>query len=148
MAISPEKLTNETAARTGFTHSVTINHEDFTSTGNTQTFTVSVPALSAVGKALHVLVDDFDSSDATLVSIAYKVGDGSDDDRFLTSTEVCVDGTEVDLKAGALSNYFVYTSADTIDILFTGTAAKDLSTINAGKLKLFLQIVEHSELAA
>ena len=65
---------------------------------------------------------------------------------FLTSTQVCVDGTEVDAKAGALTDYYVYTAADTIDIAFTGTSGKDLSTLNQGKLVLFLDILNTDDL--
>lgn len=141
------KLPLQTQAATGFTHELVIDHEDFTSTGNTQTFTFDVPAGAAVGKAFHRLVTDFDSSDATLISLAYTVGDGGDADRFMTSTEVCVDGTEVDYKVGALSNWYLYSSADTVDVAFTGTAAKDLSTINAGKMRVLIQILDSADYA-
>lgn len=145
MAIQPSRLTNEAAARTGYTHSITIRDEDFTSTGNTQTFTVAIAANTLVGKVFHRLTEDFDSSDATLTSLTYIVGDGGSTNRFLTSTEVCVDGTEVDAKLGALSDWYLYTSADTIDIAFTGTSAKDLSTLNQGELVILIQILEADE---
>jgi len=147
MAIQPSKLGYEAQARTGFTHQIVVEHGDFTNSTNTQTFTVSVPAGMVVGKALHRLVTDFDSSDATLTSLAYIVGDGGSTNRFLTSTEVCVDATEVDYKAGALSNYYVYTAADTIDITFTATSGKDISTVNAGKLVILLQMFDSADFA-
>jgi len=147
MAFKPSKLGYEAQAKTGFTHQVVIDHNDFTATGNTQSFTLSVPAGMAVGKAFHRLVSDFDSSDASLTSLTYIVGDGGSTNRFLTSTQVCVDGTEVDYKAGALSDYYVYTVADTIDIAFTATTGKDISTLNTGKLVLFLQMFDSKELA-
>tara|TARA_R110000850_G_scaffold22191_4_gene64765 strand:+ start:4763 stop:5203 length:441 start_codon:yes stop_codon:yes gene_type:complete len=140
-------LSIQTQARTGYTHEVVIDHSDFTAATNVQTFTVDVKAGQAVGKAFHRLVEDFDSSDATLTSLLYIAGDGGSTNRFITSTQVSVDGTEIDYKAGALSDVYVYTADDTIDIAFTGTAAKLLSTVNAGKLRILLQIIDSADFA-
>lgn len=141
------KLPFQAQAATGFTHELVIDHNDFTSTGNTQTFSFDVPAGAAVGKAFHRLVTDFDSSDGTLTSLTYIVGDGDSTNRYMAVTEVCFDGTEVDYKAGALSNWYVYTSADTVDVAFTGTSGKDLSTLNAGKLRILIQVMDSADYA-
>lgn len=140
-------LSIQTQARTGYTHEVVIDHSDLTAATNVQTLTVDVKAGQAVGKAFHRLVEDFDSSDATLTSLAYTVGDGGSAGRFLASTQVSVDGSPIDYKAGALSDVYVYTADDTIDIAFTGTGGKLLSTVNAGKLRILLQIIDSADFA-
>ena len=86
-------------------------------------------------------------TDATLTSLLYTVGDGGGSSRFLASTQVSVDGTTVDYKAGALSDFYVYSADDTVDIAFTGTSAKLLSTVNAGKLRILLQIIDSADFA-
>ena len=91
------------------------------------------------------LVTAFVSSDATLLSTAVVVGDGSSTNRFLTSTELNAAGTEVFLKGGApaLSAVpYVYTADDTVDVVVTGTAAKLLNTHTAGKVRFYFTVTD------
>jgi hypothetical protein len=79
------------------------------------------------------------------------VGDGADADGYLASAAVHVDQTEITYVAnsGALldnENGKVYTTADTIDILFTPDAstgnAYSLNELTAGEIKFKFEICD------
>jgi len=89
------------------THMVTITHADLTeSTTNTaQTLgsLLSVAAKEGVELMAMQLVTPFTYSTTNgFNSVTVTVGDGSDADLYLTSTELCSHGTEVYLKFGRL----------------------------------------------
>ena len=139
----------ETQAKLGCTHEYIVEFDDFTSTGNTQTFTVTIPAGSLVKGGPHVLETDFTDSGGGITSLAYTVGDGDDADIYLSSTEVETSGTEIDYKVATntgIANGKVYTSADTIDFAFTATAAQDLTTLTGGKLRYYFSMVDLDDL--
>lgn len=96
--------TEQEKADLGATHCVTISYKDFTtSTTNTaQTFTsLPVKAKQGVQLVAMMLREAFDSASTTYThSCLLTVGDGSDTDRYLESTELAADGTEVWLKFG------------------------------------------------
>lgn len=135
---------NERAA-TGFTHRINLTHEDLTeTTANTaQTIAIFTLAAGDVVKdaALAVTTPFEDASDNTLNTTTVIVGDGDDDDQYITSTEVNVNGSEVKYKACAADAQLAYTAADTVDIIFGSMAAKSLSDIDTGELDVFLSVV-------
>lgn len=137
-------LSNE-ERHNGFTHLVVLTHEDLTNTSvsGTPTQTIEVMDVEAghlVRTVAMKLVTPFkDASDAAQNATLIEVGDGSDTDRFLASTEINENGTEVRYKGGT-GTLFAYTAADTLDVKFTGTTSKALSEIDTGELHLFVAI--------
>lgn len=141
----------------GFTDELVITFDDF-SVANagtladraTKTFTYVIPAGSLVTKASAKLVTAFNDSgsgdDLTVV-----VGDGDDADGYLASADIHADATEITYVAntGALldnENGKVYTSADTIDILFSPDTDNDapysLNELTAGEIKFKFEICD------
>ena len=141
----------------GFTDELVITFDDF-SVANagtladraTKTFTYVIPAGSLVTKASAKLVTAFNDSgsgdDLTVV-----VGDGDDPDGYLASADIHVDATEITYVAnsGALldnENGKVYTTADTIDILFSPDTDNDapysLNELTAGEIKFKFEICD------
>ena len=91
------------------THVATVEWSDFTEdTANTaETFNLAIPAGTAVELVAMVLDTAFNASvgDTNHTgSVLLEVGDGSDADLFLTSTELNADGTEVFIKLGPLGS--------------------------------------------
>jgi hypothetical protein len=88
----------------GATHQVTIYHSDLTTatTNTAQTLTIfPVQAKTSVEVVGMVLVTAFeDTADAAHNSTALTVGDGTDPDLFLTSTELNDNGSKVWIKYG------------------------------------------------
>lgn len=135
---------NERAA-TGFTHRINITHEDLTeTTANTaQTIAIfTVAAGDVVNDAALAVTTPFeDASDNAFNTTTVIVGDGDDDDQYIASTEVNVNGSEVKYKACAADAQLAYTAADTVDIIFGSMAAKSLSDIDTGELDVFLSVI-------
>jgi hypothetical protein len=134
----------ETAAH-GFTHVVVLRHEDLTNTSASGTPTQTLELLNLaegdlVQECAVRLKEKFqDTADAAQNSTTIEVGDGGDVDRFLASQELNVNGTEIVAKAGT-GTQRAYTSADTLDVVVTGTASKALSDLNAGEAHIYLRI--------
>lgn len=145
------KLPIESAAVTGCNYEAVIDYTDLSDTaGTTKTLTVTIPADHWVRGGFHVLETDF--SGPSISSLVYTVGDGSDADLFMTSTEIEVSGTEIDGKGPTPGSGAVatptgkhYASADTIDIAFTATGA-NLDTLTAGKMRYFFSLVDLANL--
>ena len=143
------KVPTETQALLGANYCAVIDYTDLNDTaGTTKTLTAAIPANTLVKGNVHVLVEDF--SGPSITSLVYTVGDGGDADFHMTSTEVEVTGTEVDLKvhtpgSGAASQGKVYTTADTLDFAFTASGA-NLNTLTAGKLKFYFTLIPLADL--
>lgn len=95
----------------GATHVAIFDYTDFsaaTTTNAAVTFTNSITAKSSV-ECVGMLLDvAFDTGNTNFTgSCAMKIGDGSDDDLFLTSTELASDGTEVFVKYAPVNTYTV-----------------------------------------
>ena len=152
-------------ARTGATRVYVVEHSDLTDTNaNTaQTLAVSVPAKTAVQFVMMELETAFDTGNTNYTgSLAVKVGDGTDDDLYLTSTELASDGSEVWKKfppvptvtavttIGATTNTVitsvavgekVYTAGDTIDFVFTPNDSPEaVSAYTSGKSKFYFKV--------
>lgn len=104
-AASFRPLLEQEKAHLGATHVATITYADFTET-TTNTATTLTNVFSAVAKQGIQLVamqlkTAFTTGNTNYTgSVAVTVGDGTDADLYLTSTELASDGTEVFLKFG------------------------------------------------
>lgn len=115
----------EMAAHGGATHLAEFSWREFTltSTNTAQVFTNTVRAKTSV-ECVGMLMDEaFDTANTNFTgSCALKIGDGSDDDIYLTSTELASDGTEVFVKYAPPNSATVsYTSAILTNVPFNGT---------------------------
>jgi hypothetical protein len=165
-------LPNESKADMGATHVAVITSADLAgATTNTCTITnVVTAAKQGYELVAMVLVTAFvDNATNAHASTAIIVGDGDDDNLYLTSTELNSVGTEVFLKygrdaeavtitnvVGTTTNTYIvrsaesvaapaygqklYTAAGAITTTFTGTAAYALSTLDAGEVRLYFRV--------
>jgi len=102
---APQWMVLNTAemAKWGATHCLEIEYNDAGSvaTNTAVAFTNSVAANTAVEFVALILDTAWSGGNTNYTqSAALKIGDGSDDDLFLTSTELASDGTEVFVKYG------------------------------------------------
>src|SRR5262245_21781628 len=98
-------LSLEEMTETKATHAIEITYADFTGTGATQTLSpVTVADKTGFEVVAVELQQTFVSSDATLISTTITIGDGGSATRFLSSTELNAEGTEIFLKGGTLAN--------------------------------------------
>jgi len=173
---------------------VIVGHADLTESAANTAQTIPLLSLAA-GKAARFVKYDLvtpfkDASDAAFNTTAAIIGDGNDTDRFLASTELNVNGTEVLRKFGqpaagvsaltaatvstvdatteatvyALANalkveinkvitdigairtallgspFFVYTSADTLDLIVASMAEKALADIDTGEVHFYFEV--------
>lgn len=130
----------------GFTHLIEIEHTDLTqaSTATAQTIeamTVKVGTL-ITACAARLITPFKDSADAANNTTAIQVGDGGDTDRFLTSTELNENGTEI-LAKGGTGTQHAYVAADTLDVLFEApTTGKTLLALDTGKVHIYVRVSE------
>jgi hypothetical protein len=128
----------EMAAHGGATHMAVFTHEDLTktNTNTAQYFTNSIAARKGL-ECVALLLDTAFTVGTTNYtdSCLLKIGDGSDDDLFLTSTELASDGTEVFVKFGPPNAYtatstptFTTKSYATNVATTTGTFATNVAT--------------------
>lgn len=145
------QLSNEEKAGTGFTHRIELTHEDLTmaTTNTVQNIPIyTVKAGTLIKEAAYKLVTAFsDASDAAFNTTTLIVGDDGNDDRFITSSELNANGTEVLYGAAASTTVSVYTAANTIDAIFGSQSGKALNDIDAGELHIFLNIVELADIS-
>lgn len=153
----PKLTLNESAF--GMTDELVIDFNEFSvakagvlADGATKTFTYAIPAgtmVTDVSAYLSTAFDDSGGGDELNVI----VGDGSDDDGFLTSAALHVDQSEITYVAntGAYidnENSKVYTVADTIDIKFTPDISTgtpySLNELTAGQVKFKFRLVSLS----
>jgi hypothetical protein len=118
----------EMAAANGATHMARFTYADLTDTNvNTaQSFTnFAVGAKQGVELVCMVLEQAFDTGNTNYTgSCLLTVGDTDDADRFLTSTELASDGTEVFLKFARHE-----AQAPTLTITYTNVVVDDLTNV-------------------
>lgn len=138
-------LNSEERSTTGFTHRVRITHEDLTETTANTSQTIAIFTVAArdyVQDVAFNLVTPFkDSADNALNTTTLLVGDGGDTARYIASSELNENGSEI--LAGPAVNakvHYAYTTADTIDAIFGSMAAKTLAQLDTGKLDIFLKV--------
>jgi len=139
------KLNSNEQAATGFTHRVRLTHADLTeATANTaQTIAIfTVAARDYVQDVAFNLVEAFENSaDTAYNTTTLIVGDGGDTARYIASAELNDNGSEILAGPGVNAKCrYAYVTADTIDAIFGSMAAKSLSSLDTGKLDIFLKI--------
>lgn len=138
------ELPAETKAATGYTHKVILTSADLTeSTTNTaQTIELlDVAAGDVVHTAAVRLVTAMaDASDSAYNTTTLVVGDGASSNRYVTSQELNVNGTEVLFKAATNTAPHAYTAADTVDAVFGSMTDKALADIDTGEVHVFLGV--------
>lgn len=137
------ELPIETKASTGYTHKVIIERADFTSAGNTQTMNLlSAPAGTVIRSVAAKTVTPLVSSDATLTSLAFTLGNTASAASLMSSTEA-ISGSSVAFKAMTATAPVAITAASqSIVAAFTATAAKVISTVTAGEIHLYLTVFD------
>ena len=143
------ELPANTKGATGFTHKVIIEKGDFTSATNTQTLSLlAVPAGSVISNAAHKLVTPLVSSDATLVSAAYTLGNTASATSIMSSTEsLGVHASDVSFKAMTVTAPVAITAASqSVVAAFTATADKALNTVTAGEIHIYLAVADLNDL--
>lgn len=131
----------------GFSYRFVIDHPDLTNTTNAaaQDITlITLPANSVVLRAATYLRTPFqDTADSAFNTTALIVGDSVDPDRYITSQELNVNGTEVLAKAHASSTTpFAYTTATAVVANFASMTGKNLAALNAGEVHIFLEVAQ------
>jgi len=151
MKIRP--LSVQEAAASGCTHSVKIDSDDLTETTNNTAQTISLlPVVngSVVKYGGYFLKTPFqDASDAALNDTAIEIGDGVVNGRYLGSSQVNENGTEI--TAGFTPNSkatapHAYVAGDNVDIIFGSMAAKALNDIDTGEIHVFLSLYNFKDL--
>jgi hypothetical protein len=135
------ELPSETKAATGFTHKAIITHTDLTqSTDNTaqDVKILTVPAKSLVSRvAIHLKTPFEKTGTAAYNDNALIIGDSGDTDRWLTTTQVNVNGSEVLAKAQPSTIPAAYVTATDINANFASMASYDLAELDAGEVHVF-----------
>ncbi len=142
-----KKLSHEeSTANDGATHIAELTHADLTETGANTAQTIALVTVAdkmSVECTHMVLVTAFqDASDAAFNTTAITVGDGNDVDELLTSTELNVNGTEVNQKTGTAVTHD-YAAADTVDVVFNSMSPKALNDIDTGKVHIYLRVLDN-----
>jgi len=140
------------------THKVIVTWEDLAAGAaaaaqTLQIFPTSgdVPVGTVVRWAGSNLTTAFDFSDASINSLTLTVGDDGDVDRFLTSTELAADGTEIIYKTTAASSQpYAYNTANGIDAVFTASGGGDplASEATSGVVEIYLTVMDMNDLEA
>jgi hypothetical protein len=130
----------------GFNYRFVVDHTDLTQgTDNTaQDITlITLPANSVVKSAATYLKTPFELVGTSAYnSNTVIVGDATDDDRFITSQQINVNGTEVLAKAHASTTPHAYVAATAVVAKFASMASYDLLELNAGEIHIFLEVVQ------
>ncbi len=106
-AVTLRPLALEEQANLGATHEVVVKCADFATSTDTNTALVMSNIVIRAGQSVEcvamILTTAFDTANTNYTgSMALKVGDGTDDDLYLTSTELASDGSEVLFKVGRM----------------------------------------------
>jgi hypothetical protein len=130
----------------GFNYRFVITHEDVTeSTDNTaQDITlITLPAYSVVKSAATYLKTPFkQAGDASYDSNTVIVGDAADDNRYIASQQINLNGTEILAQAQASTTPFANVAATAVVAKFASMASYSLADLDAGEIHIFLEVAE------
>ena len=130
----------------GFNYRFVIDHTDLTtSADNTaQDITlITLPANSVVKSAATYLKTPFELVGTTAYnSNTVIVGDATDDDRFITSQQINLNGNEILAKAHASTTPHAYVAATAVVAKFASMASYDLLELDKGEIHIFLEVVQ------
>lgn len=129
-----------------FTHKIVLTSDDLTETTANTAQTIAILTVDAgdiVSDCAVILNDGFeDASDNALNSTTLIVGDDGSTNRYLTSTELNENGSEVDYKAGTQTAGYAYLAANTVDAIFGSMTDKSLSNVDVGEVTILLKVVK------
>ncbi len=130
----------------GYNYRFVIDHTDLTQgTDNTaQEITlITLPANSVVKSAATFLKTPFELVGTSAYnSNTVIVGDSGDDDRFITSQQINVNGSEVLAKAHASTTPHAYVAATAVVAKFASMASQDLLELDKGEIHIYLEVVQ------
>ena len=130
----------------GYNYRFVIDHTDLTTAADNtaQNITlITLPAFSVVKSAATYLKTPFQLVGTT----AYNnnvliVGDSVDPDRFITSQQINVNGTEILAQAHASTTPFAYAASTAVVANFASMASYDLLELNEGEIHIFLEVAQ------
>jgi hypothetical protein len=135
----------------GYNYRFVIDHPDLTTTANAtaQDITlITLPANSVVKSAATFLRTAFaDTADNAYDLTTLIVGDAGNDDRYITSQELNVNGTEITAQAHASTTPHAYATATAVVAKFTPKTGKNLAALNAGEVHIFLEVAQLDSLS-
>lgn len=123
------------------THVVVVDWADFstTTTNTPEANTVSIGAGTYVELVKMDLVRAFDTANTNYTgAFAVTVGDADDVDKYLASTEIAADGTEVWCAPGLTGAY--YATATNVLFTFTPNAEEATSANSAGEVEFYFRV--------
>lgn len=153
---------NQQSSRQDWTHTKTITADDLVEATAVTAETVplfKIPADGIVEKVAFYLNEGFDDTATDLDQMLITVGDATDPDGFIASTELAEDGTTIssainsgaylnDLTTANVVNQKVYdvASATTMNAIFTpvGAGSSNLLT-SVGSVTVMAKIVDFSK---
>ena len=135
----------------GFNHRIVVDHTDLTNSTNntTQSLTlITLPAGTVVKSAAYFLKTPFKlSTNSSFDLTTVTVGDSGDADRYIDSTELNENGTEV---LYAVNNEgklpFVTTASTAVNAVFTPKAANNLAQLDTGEIHVYLETADVTSL--
>ena len=143
MTVKPLAL--EEIALRGYSHVVTFDYTDLTDTAAlTKTLALLPNTMVKNGTRVSCAGLYVETAFVGCATLTLKVGDGGDDDRFMTLAIADLK-TKAYLAAPAsiTSQPYTYTTADTVDGLVTATT-DNLTALSAGKAHVFLMVVDET----
>lgn len=135
----------------GFNHRFVIKAEDLTeaSDNTAQDVTlITLPAGTVVKSCAYYLKTPLaDASDSAFNSTAVIVGDSGDTDRYINSSQLNVNGTEVIYAVNDTAKLpFVTTASTEVKANFASMASKALEDIDTGEVWIYLETADLTSL--
>lgn len=125
------------------TFKATITHEDLTETTANTAQVIDVLDLNDGDIIKAVWVNNKtafeDDSDEAFNATGLTIGDDDDADRFLASSQLNANGTEIGRAVG-IGAPFIYGADKTLKATFGSMTAKSLSDIDTGELEIFVEL--------
>lgn len=136
----------------GFNHRIVVDHTDLTTSANntTQSLTlITLPAGTVVKSAAYWLKTPFKlSTNSSFDLTTMIVGDSGDTDRYIDSSELNENGTEVVYAVNNEGKLPSVTTASTaVNAVFTPKAANNLAQLDTGEIHIYLETADVTTLS-
>lgn len=136
----------------GFNHRIVVDHTDLTTSANntTQSLTlITLPAGTVVKSAAYWLKTPFKlSTNSSFDLTTMIVGDSGDTDRYIDSSELNENGTEVVYAVNNEGKLPSVTTASTaVNAVFTPKAANNLAELDTGEIHIYLETADVTTLS-
>jgi hypothetical protein len=144
------ELPIETKASSGYTHKVTLDHNDLTdaTTGNSQTITlITVPTTTIVKDLATRVVTSFQKTGTSAYNTnTIVVGVSGTTNQLLASQQINTNGTTVVAKGFGNTAPIVYTASTAIIATVASMTGYSLADLDAGEIHIFLNLTTLSSL--